>query len=207
MTFRDQQAHDAERKRVQDRLDKEERERKRRDRKELWGERWASTKVFAKGTGVILAIVGFGIACAGLIILVMEAMNIAYLRSEERAQEEHRALLEELRHHYPAGIDQDTWLWCVDHCARYGNHEGDEYAEGVVTDVFLDYRSDPPEELITVYGPWLDSEQQIRISYETDMEELDPPGTHFNTGDLIRITTVHEQHHDSYTFRRIHRGD
>lgn len=213
MSFRDQQEHDLERKRVQERLLKQERQRAAEERSIRRTERWKSFKSKAKNTLTASGIMLILVAICGVLAWGFSRVTAFVSQAEQDAQvqavNDHQALLSHLRQHLPEGVEQDTWLWCVDHCARFGVHNEDRYAEGIVTDTFLDYRQDPPKELITVYGPWLDAEQQIRVSYEVQLEELDPPSTHFEVGDLIRISSISAAPAAGriYTFRRFHRED
>jgi hypothetical protein len=176
------------------------------ERRDVWKRRWSSVK--ATATAAISIALG-----GGLVVLMVAGANYGYrwyqqwdsAQAEARV-EAHQRMLGDLREHVPDGVNPETWRWCVDHCARYGHHDesGHAFSEGVVIDTFLDYRSDPPAELMTISGPWLDASRHQRMTHFVTEETLDPPATHFETGDVIRVTFHSSKHGTDYVFRHIH---
>jgi hypothetical protein len=117
---------------------------------------------------------------------------------------EHQRALAELRAHVPSGVNRTGWLWCVDHCARFGakSAHGRLASEGIVFDTFADYGDGvTPVFRVSIGGPWLDREGHIYRSYTVASEDTDPPGTKLRVGDKVRITEDYHGERVAFIFK------
>ncbi len=204
MSFRDQKEHLQHKAMLLERQLEEERQRaseeRRARRKKFWATFWRRTKSVLEALFITTAVAG----------AIFGAYRSWLLLDEQKVQEQqarrdaHRHLLQTMRQNIPSDVPERTWLWCVDHCARFGRHGSSHpYSEGVVIDTFLDYRQDPPAQLVTISGPWLDAQAKSRVSHSLEAADVDPPGARFAVGDVVRITEIRGKYTD-YTFRRLH---
>lgn len=204
MGFRDQREHLQHKNEMLERELQEERRKRSEESKEHGKKRQAAFWALVRaGLGVVIG------TCLIVGTLIAGDFGVKYIvsiseRYELEAVMAHQQRLADMRSQIPEGVDERTWLWCVDHCARFGEHDGRKYAEGIVTDTFEDYRYSPPATLVTISGPWMNSLEATHQSFQVTSEEVDPPSHFFTVGDVVRVTHITGQHSTSYTFRLIH---
>ena len=185
-------------------------EEKRRQEEALRKERRSHRIRKAKKWAQIIVAVFFVTGLVRLAVYLNEKRVLRNARIEEEAAatriEQHQAALERMRHSIPPYVEADDWLWCVDHCARYGERGGELYSEGVVEGRIYNYETEL--EMISVSGPWLTSSGRRHITLTVTEGLRDLNSRRFNTGDIVRLHFVYSDRHGwRASPRKIHRHE
>lgn len=156
--------------------------------------------------GALVFVALLGVGALGVWAFIKEGHQVIQDQRQESI-EQHQAALANLRAHTPDGVSAQDWAWCVDHCARYGTHDGVASSEGVVTDTFVDYRGEIPVGLVDLEGPWLNQEGSEHLTIVPSLEEMDSTAP-FQPGQIVRVSVHFGDHNTTtYTYQRIHRPE
>jgi len=179
--FRNQEDHLAHKHRLEDEKKREEervRDQKKKDRRIRVRRNLSRLLKIVLFFTSISAIVVFAIKCTET---VREARASIQLERESA----HRDLLRTMKENVPFQVNREDWVWCIDHCARLGERDGERYAEGIVDGRLFNYETS--REMISVSGPWLTKEGRRHITIEIQEVNRDLNSPRFFVGDLVRV--------------------
>lgn len=196
--FRGQDGHLEHKHRMEEEAERE----KKRAAKQRRSERVKRTANFlwkVSVTAFLLALVA--VFVEELVHSIAESQETAQLR----AKETHLGHLRQMKENIPVGVDADTWVWCIDRCARLKRRNGELYSEGVVEGRLFNYESQL--EMISVSGPWLthSGRRHITIEIPDALRDLNSP--RFSVGDVVRLQFVEERNAWAIMPRKLHLHD
>lgn len=196
--FRGQDGHLEHKHRMEEEAERE----KKRAAKQRRSERVKRTANFlwkVSVTAFLLTLV------AALVAALVSSLHESQEIAKVRARETHLAHLRQMKENIPAGVEADTWIWCVDRCARLGTRNGELYSEGVVEGRLFNHESQL--EMISVSGPWLthSGRRHITIEITDSLRDLNSP--RFDIGDVVRLHLVHERNGWTIMPRKLHLHD